>query len=359
MKDFFVSYNSADRVWGEWIAWQLEEAGYTTVLQAWDFRPGFNFVLEMQQAAAEATRIIAVLSPDYVAARFTQPEWAAGFAQDPTGERGALVPVRVRECHLKGLLPQIIYVDLVGLEEAAARDALLEGVRRGRAKPETSPTFPRSASRSLANQPSFPAYHEYMEDAIAAGSVIHRDAWSEGASEEEVAFKGLLRGKLNQSLDLKGAEDWAGIITLWAPLGDNAFFHVDNPEWQTRPFFRSQIHSAKAQLFIAHAQLGVHEWDEHAARAWNLLKEVLEGPPYAMKGGSAERLQREDARSQNLNYFETLRFAQEWLDAYGRVLALKEGSATEIANMSERIRERSSEIEYLLSLYAEDDDETG
>lgn len=39
-KDFFVSYNRADRAWVEWISWQLEEAEYTTVLQAWDFSPG-------------------------------------------------------------------------------------------------------------------------------------------------------------------------------------------------------------------------------------------------------------------------------------------------------------------------------
>jgi hypothetical protein len=38
MKDFFLSYNKADRAWAEWIAWQLEAADYTTVLQAWDFR---------------------------------------------------------------------------------------------------------------------------------------------------------------------------------------------------------------------------------------------------------------------------------------------------------------------------------
>jgi TIR domain len=37
--DFFVSYTAADQEWAEWIAWQLEEAGYRTVLQAWDFRP--------------------------------------------------------------------------------------------------------------------------------------------------------------------------------------------------------------------------------------------------------------------------------------------------------------------------------
>jgi TIR domain len=43
--DFFISYNKADRAWAEWIAWQLEQAGYQTTNQAWDFRPGSNFVL--------------------------------------------------------------------------------------------------------------------------------------------------------------------------------------------------------------------------------------------------------------------------------------------------------------------------
>ena len=65
MKDFFVSYNRADRSWAEWVAWQLEEAGYAVVIQAWDFRAGSNFVLQMQGASADAERTIAVLSPNY------------------------------------------------------------------------------------------------------------------------------------------------------------------------------------------------------------------------------------------------------------------------------------------------------
>jgi tetratricopeptide (TPR) repeat protein len=156
MKDFFVSYNSADRQWAEWIAWQLEEAGYTTVLQAWDFRPGSNFVLEMQRAATEAERTIAVLSPDYLGALYTHPEWAAAFAQDPTGEKGTLLPVCVRECDLRGLLPQIIYINLVGLDEAAAQDALLAGVSRERAKPTAPPGFPGVIPRSVPQRPRFP-----------------------------------------------------------------------------------------------------------------------------------------------------------------------------------------------------------
>ena len=44
-KDFFISYNKADRAWAEWIGWKLEEAGYTVILQAWDFPAGSNFVI--------------------------------------------------------------------------------------------------------------------------------------------------------------------------------------------------------------------------------------------------------------------------------------------------------------------------
>jgi hypothetical protein len=89
--DFFVSYNQADRDWAEWIAWQLEDAGYTTRIQAWDFHAGSNFVVDMDRAARQSRQTIAVLSPDYLAARFPTAEWAAAFARDPTGNDRALL----------------------------------------------------------------------------------------------------------------------------------------------------------------------------------------------------------------------------------------------------------------------------
>ncbi len=61
-QDFFISYTQADRQWAEWIAWVLEEAGYTTLIQAWDFQPGANFVARMDEATQVAERTIAVLS---------------------------------------------------------------------------------------------------------------------------------------------------------------------------------------------------------------------------------------------------------------------------------------------------------
>lgn len=93
----------------------MEEAGYSVVIQAWDFRPGGNFVLDRQRAAADSQRTIAILSESYLKASFTQPEWAAAFASDPESLNRKLLPVRVKDCQPGGLLGPIVYVDLVGL----------------------------------------------------------------------------------------------------------------------------------------------------------------------------------------------------------------------------------------------------
>lgn len=159
MKDFFISYTKVDREWAEWIGWQLEENGYSVVIQAWDFRPGGNFVLDMQRATSEAARTIAVLSPEYLISGFAAAEWAAAFARDPTGERGILLPVRVRDCVLSGLLPQIVYIDLVGKSESQAKGILLDGVKRDRAKPSLPPDFPVSSAtqpKTVTHQPLYP-----------------------------------------------------------------------------------------------------------------------------------------------------------------------------------------------------------
>jgi hypothetical protein len=152
--EFFVSYNSADRAWAEWIAWTIEAHGYTTRIQAWDFRPGAAFPIEMMKAAAESARTIAVLSPHYVGARFTQAEWAMAFHEDPTGAEGKLLPVRVADFQPEGIFGIVVHVDLVGLDESTAQRALLAGLSRERAKPATLPQFPGSPAR--AEKPGFP-----------------------------------------------------------------------------------------------------------------------------------------------------------------------------------------------------------
>lgn len=128
MKDFFISYNKADGQWAKWVAGTLEEYGYTTIIQAWDFKPGNNFVLEMQNAILSCTRTILILSQSYLDSEYCQAEWASIFNCDPTGERTELIPIRVTDVKPKGLLSSIIYIDLFGQDEGGAIKKLLNGV---------------------------------------------------------------------------------------------------------------------------------------------------------------------------------------------------------------------------------------
>lgn len=162
--DFFISYNQAEKSWAEWIAWQLEMEGYTTILQAWDFRPGSNFVLAMHDATKKSERIILILSSKFLEAPFTQAEWASAFVNDPNGIKGILLPVRVHECNPDGILKAISYVDLVDLEEIEARKALIEGVKLGRNKPTKPPVYPRQCS--ICNRPNFPRANTDLNEVI-------------------------------------------------------------------------------------------------------------------------------------------------------------------------------------------------
>lgn len=144
--DFFVSYTSADMASATWIVTELENAGYTTVSQARDFRAGHDFVHEMHRAVASAKRTIAVLSPAYLASEFGEAEWRVAFADDPSGERGKLVPVKVRACEAPGLLRGRVHIDLVDVDTDIARQRLLDGVSSARRSSGGMP-FPGTTAR--------------------------------------------------------------------------------------------------------------------------------------------------------------------------------------------------------------------
>jgi tetratricopeptide (TPR) repeat protein len=160
-RDFFVSYTGADRPWAAWLLAELDAAGYSSVSQLRDFVAGANFATEIHRAARRARRTLGVLSPQALRAPFVWQEWAQRLATDPTGKQRALVLVRVEPCEPEGLLGPVVYVDLVGLDEAAARDRLREelaAVVRGNRVPLDSAEFPGGPVGVVADmgRPRFP-----------------------------------------------------------------------------------------------------------------------------------------------------------------------------------------------------------
>jgi|SRR5665213_182687 len=170
MEDFFISYNKADKAWTSGLANWLDQAMFTTILQEQDFVAGSNFVSEMHHALKTATRLIMVLSPDYLTAKFPEAEWTAAFASDPT----MLIPVRVRECQPDGLLKPIIYIDLTNLPVAQAREkfiseikAALNSKRKRRAGNPTpsSQRNPASVKQTIIGD----------KNIVAGGDMIHTE----------------------------------------------------------------------------------------------------------------------------------------------------------------------------------------
>ncbi|TDD73896.1 TIR domain-containing protein, partial [Actinomadura rubrisoli] len=144
--DFFISYSPADERWASWIAWQLEAAGHRTMMQAWDFVPGTNFIDFMDRGLSEAKAVVAVLSRNYLRSRYGRMEWMAALRADPDDPARKLVTVRIEDCPIDGLLSTITYVDLVGIEDPdEARGLLMRRIREalaGHARPLDGPGFP-------------------------------------------------------------------------------------------------------------------------------------------------------------------------------------------------------------------------
>jgi hypothetical protein len=146
--DFFVSHAGPDRVWAEWVAWHLQEAGYTVELDAWDWGAGENFVTRMHAAVDAANRVIALLSSAYFAdGRYTADEWSSALIKDDAG-RHRLLPVQIERCPLPRLLRPLLQVELFDVDQEEAARRLLAAVR-GPRRPDGAPLFPGTGAAGV------------------------------------------------------------------------------------------------------------------------------------------------------------------------------------------------------------------
>jgi len=178
------------------------------------FKPGTSDPERISSCACrrsprKQTFTIAVLSEAYLKSAYTQPEWAAAFAQDPTGKKRKLIPVRVAECPLKGILSQIIHIDLVNLGEQDAQRVLIDGLKPsgkpvgpvhfpGQPREPSVPTapFPPDLAR-LHRVPELPPHYLPREVDVAD-------------LKEKLLAEGALLGIAGQSLSV-GVQGMGGI----------------------------------------------------------------------------------------------------------------------------------------------------
>lgn len=138
-KDFFISYTNKDEQQALWIDKILKRDGYTTIIQACDFKAGETFTGNMHKALQNSERLIAVLSDDYFKSAMCNKEWENAFYKYCEDDR-AIIPVRISDVNPKGVFTTIIYIDLYKAEESNREKILLAGIKGTNVKnaPDTS-----------------------------------------------------------------------------------------------------------------------------------------------------------------------------------------------------------------------------
>ena len=121
----------------------IERQGKRVWLQDWDLKNS-NFVERMDTALASGARVIAILSPEYLASENCLAEWMHPLQGDLLNTRGRLVVMRAAPVEPKGLLRNIASWNLVPVlgpgDDARLADlvalALLPDAERRRIAPD-------------------------------------------------------------------------------------------------------------------------------------------------------------------------------------------------------------------------------
>ncbi len=128
MKNFFVSYTGSDLNYATWVAEILEDNKYTVTIQAWDFKPGDNFVSKINEALDECEKLVIILSNSYLNSKWCETEWTTKLAEQIELNECRIIPIRIQPIKVRGLLSPIVYIDIVNKNESDAKEAILKGV---------------------------------------------------------------------------------------------------------------------------------------------------------------------------------------------------------------------------------------
>lgn len=179
--DFFISRAGADQALAQRIGEILEAAGYSVILQDWDFG-GADFVAKMDDALARSRRVITLLSDAYQNSEFCGAEWRAVFVLSKGDTRNfdqRLIVFRVSQCEPRGILCTLAYTDLVRVlgSPAVFRDVVLARVDANRPRDASDAASPyRKTARAVLHHKvrEVPNFTDRKEALAAIGQALKR-----------------------------------------------------------------------------------------------------------------------------------------------------------------------------------------
>jgi hypothetical protein len=156
--DFFISCEQKDIPWAEWIDWNLESFGYTSIILLKDFDADTpDYYHKMHDALNSSKVFVAVYSWQYAHSDRWPAEWHTAYVKDPLGEKKLFIPVRIEAVQKEGLLLPFESVDIFGMNEEQARNKLRGSMLKvfGDLVTDTVPPH---------QKPPFPGIYKTIED---------------------------------------------------------------------------------------------------------------------------------------------------------------------------------------------------
>jgi hypothetical protein len=140
--DFFLSYSKKDELFAKFVDEVLRRAGCSVFAMFRDIPVGSEFVREMNRGLVASRRVVALLSPHYIASDHCQAEWNTAYAGDASGAKRKLVPLLIENADLTPLARTRVYQSLIGLSRADASKAILDAVGHAGPAPPPNSTWP-------------------------------------------------------------------------------------------------------------------------------------------------------------------------------------------------------------------------
>ncbi len=229
---FFISRagkHPADVAIASKIGQILEKAGHRVTLQQWDFA-NRNFMERMDAALASGARVIAILTPEYLATDYCAVEWMHALHGDPLNKMARLIVFRCAECAPRGLLRTIAYWDLVSVRD---REDLLADIVNAAIMPDaerrqvgTVDAHWRQARPlihdTIKQTPSFTGRETALQQ---IGNALSTDKESAVAITQPAAVTGLGgigKSTLAREYAWQAQEDYAGVWWLNAERIEDA-----------------------------------------------------------------------------------------------------------------------------------------
>jgi tetratricopeptide (TPR) repeat protein len=128
--DVYLSYVGEDRLWAEWIAAVLGQAGFQVLLPAGSARAGSNERDVAASAAEAASRTVAIVSAAYLRSTQSLGVREAMAVADPAGTNRRLIPVRVGDTRGAEPFADRTVLDLGRRDAAQAAKEILRAIGR-------------------------------------------------------------------------------------------------------------------------------------------------------------------------------------------------------------------------------------